>query len=95
MISVDLPLPETPVTQTNAPSGISAEIESRLLALAPSTRMRRPESMGRRSSGTSMVRSPRRYFAVRLFRERITACGFPAATTSPPWTPAPGPRSIR
>ena len=95
MIRVDLPLPETPVTQTNAPSGISAETEARLLALAPSIRMQRSARIGRRSAGTSIMRSPRRYFAVRLFLDRSTASGVPDATTSPPCTPAPGPRSIR
>ena len=40
MSRVDLPPPDTPVTQVKTPSGISAEMFLRLLARAPLTRMR-------------------------------------------------------
>src|ERR1700742_2176366 len=60
---VDLPPPETPVTQVNRPSGISAEMFLRLLPRALITLMVRRWFGGRRS-GTSTAGSPVRYLAV-------------------------------
>jgi len=61
--SVDLPPPETPVTQVNSPSGISAEIFLRLLPRALITLMVRRWFGGLRS-GISTDSSPVRYFPV-------------------------------
>ena len=57
--SVDLPPPETPVTQVNTPSGMAAVTSLRLLPRAPTTRRTRFMSVGRRF-GTGMPRRPLR-----------------------------------
>ena len=49
----------------------------------------------RRAAGTSIFFLPERYCPVRLSGLAITSAGVPAATTCPPWTPAPGPMSMR
>ncbi len=92
-ISVDLPLPETPVTQVKVPSGISAVRRCRLCSVAPLMRTIWPWWPGRRALGTGIWRKPVRYCAVRLSWCCISTVGGPHATTSPPWMPARGPMS--
>ena len=86
-----LPEPETPVTQTNVPSGISASTFFRLLCDAPRIFSQFLPG-GRRVAGISIFRLP----------EEIGRSGswpiadisaVPLATTSPPRTPGPGPKS--
>ena len=90
--SVDLPPPETPVTQVNSPSGMSAEIFFRLLPRAPTTRSTRCGFFGRRS-GTAISRTPLRYSPVSDAGLAMISAGVPWATMLPPCTPAPGPTS--
>jgi hypothetical protein len=56
---VDLPLPDTPVTQTKRPSGMSTVTLRRLCSRAPSKRKRRGPGV-RRRSGTGITRRPER-----------------------------------
>ena len=60
MTSVDLPPPETPVTQVKSPSGIVAVTFFRLLPRAPTIVSSRPGSRARRLAGIATVRSPER-----------------------------------
>ena len=87
-----LPLPETPVIQTNSPSGISTSILFRLLWRTPS-RIRVRSSGFRRVSGTTMASRPERKAPVMLRLFFSMSCGEPVATTSPPRLPGPGPKS--
>ena len=50
-------------------------------------------SGGLRRAGMATWRSPRRYFPVSDSASPSISSGVPAATSSPPWMPAPGPRS--
>jgi hypothetical protein len=86
---VDLPEPDTPVTATKVPSGISKSTPCRLCARAFSTRMTRCASRGRRSGRTGICRRPDRYCAVIEFGLASTCATVPAAITSPPCFPAP------
>ena len=90
----DLPLPETPVTQVKVPSGTEMSMFFRLFSRAPRT-VRSFPLPGRRAAGTSMRFFPLRYWPVRLSGSAMTSSGVPAATTCPPWAPAPGPMSMR
>ena len=92
MVRVDLPPPETPLTQTNLPSGKSAVTSFRLLPVALTTVTFLPLPL-RRVSGTGMPRVPDRYWPVRLFGSAAIWSGVPWLTTVPPCTPAPGPMS--
>ena len=60
LISVDLPEPETPVTQVIRPMGISAVTFFRLLPRAPRIVIVLPGCGGARSAGTSMRSRPER-----------------------------------
>ena len=60
LTSVLLPLPLTPATQMNDPSGKVASMLRRLLARAPRTTSFFVEA-GRRIKGRGMLRSPRMY----------------------------------
>ena len=62
--SVDLPEPETPVTQVKSPSGNSASTFLRLLPVAPITLMTRFGSRGVRSPGSAIFVRPERYLPV-------------------------------
>src|ERR1043166_4293794 len=66
--SVDLPEPETPVTQTSTPSGMSTSTPLRLCSDAPRT----PNLFlaARRCFGSLISASPRRYFPVSVAPER-------------------------
>src|SRR5712671_5083370 len=92
MSRVDLPPPETPVTQVNRPSGISAVTFLRLLPRALMTLSVRRRSRGRRS-GTGTTRRLERYCPVIDPGVAIRSATEPCATTWPPWIPAPGPMS--
>ena len=62
--SVDLPDPETPVTETKSPSGIATSISLRLFSLAPLITSWRLGSIGLRESGISIDLRPDRYAPV-------------------------------
>ena len=92
-MSVDLPEPDTPVTQTNRPTGSSRVTFFRLLPRAPIT-AQRPLGLRRwRIAGIAIVRLPDRYWPVSESGWRAISCGVPSATTWPPCSPAPGPMS--
>ena len=59
-MSVDLPEPETPVTQVKSPTGTETSMFFRLLPVAPRIASWRPGSFGLRRSGISILFSPRR-----------------------------------
>ena len=91
-----LPEPLTPVTQTNSPSGMSTSMFFRLLWRAPWIVDSALSVRGRRCSGTAICLRAGEVLAGEALRvgERCRrTC--PAATTSPPRTPGPGPKSTR
>ena len=88
-----LPLPLTPVTQMNMPSGKVTSMFFRLFSRAPRT-VRNLPFPSRRCAGSSMRFLPLRYWPVRLLGSAITCSGVPADTTCPPSAPAPGPMSM-
>ena len=88
----DFPLPDTPVTQVNVPRGIFTSISFRLFSAAPKTSRNLPLPF-RLSSGTAIFFLPLRYCPVMDFSQFIISSTVPAATISPPWTPAPTPTS--
>ena len=78
MVKVDLPPPDTPVTQVNRPTGISPVTFFRLLPVAPLIFSIRLRSTGRRpSGGNSISRAPVRYWPVRDFGLAMTSAGVP------------------
>ena len=91
--SDDLPLPLTPVTQVNVPRGTETSISCKLFSFAPRTVRMLPLPL-RRSVGTAIFIFPLRYCPVSDRGVAMISSGVPAATTSPPWTPAPGPTSM-
>ena len=92
MTSVLLPEPDTPVTQVKIPSGKSTVTFLRLWCVAPTT-VRLPPLARRRVAGTAIVSRPDRYAPVRERGWAAISAGVPSATTLPPSSPAPGPRS--
>ncbi|MOA48727.1 hypothetical protein D3C78_1715130 [compost metagenome] len=93
LIRVDLPEPDTPVTQVSKPTGISRFTCCRLLPLAPLSLRDFFLSRGVRWAGTSIFTRPDRYLPVSESGCAITSSGVPSATIWPPCTPAPGPMS--
>jgi hypothetical protein len=93
-VKVDLPPPDTPVMQVKVPTGISPVTPFRLLPVAPMTFSTFFLEIGRRSSGTSISRTPDRYWPVMLSGLAVTSAGVPWAMIWPPCTPAAGPMSI-
>ena len=89
--SEDLPEPDTPVTQVITPRGKRTSMPFRLLARAFFTVIH-PVGF-RRKSGVGTFRRPERYAPVREAGLFIISSQVPAATISPPLTPAPGPTS--
>src|SRR3989304_3876174 len=86
--SVDLPEPETPLTQTNSPSGTRTSMFFRLFPRAPWTPTAFPFP-GRRRSGTGIRRRPLRYCPLIDSSHAITAASGPETTPWPPAPPAP------
>ena len=70
LTSVDLPEPDTPVTATKQPSGISTSMFLRLCSRAPLTTSQ-SLSGRRRISGTGIARRPDRYCPVTDLRALI------------------------
>ena len=93
LISEDLPLPETPVTQISFPRGISTSMFLRLFSLAPRIQMLRPLP-ALRLSGSGMRFLPLKYCPVTDSSQAQMSSTVPAQTTRPPLMPAPGPMSI-
>src|SRR5882724_10918872 len=71
LTKVDLPDPETPVTQVSNPNGNSVVTFFRLLAVAPTTRSMRFGSGARRFAGISMRRRPLKYCPVFDHDDRV------------------------
>ncbi len=90
---VDLPEPETPVTQVSRPTGSASETFFRLLPVAPVMTSWRFGSAARRFFGTAILSVPLRYLAVSEFLFFRMSLSVPSAITSPPCTPAPTPMS--
>ncbi|MNR01831.1 hypothetical protein D3C85_1176530 [compost metagenome] len=93
LISVDLPEPDTPVTQVSRPIGISRSTLRRLLPRAPLSDSVSFLLRGVRLAGTSIFTRPDRYLPVSESGCAMTSAGVPSATICPPCTPAPGPMS--
>ncbi len=91
MTSVLLPEPETPVTQVNTPIGNETLTSLRLFSDAPSIFINPLGFL--LFSGIGMVYSLERYFPVSDLSFFTKSWIFPVATTSPPFSPAPGPIS--
>ena len=70
MTSVDLPPPETPVTQVNVPSGKATVRFCRLLARAPTTVSAARSRGARRRSGRGICRKPGEVLAGQALRAR-------------------------
>ena len=92
VISDDLPEPLTPDTAVKVPSGIETSMFFRLFALAPLITSFLPLP-ALRFRGTAISRSPRRNAPVSELGLLITSSTVPAATISPPCSPAAGPMS--
>ena len=96
MVSVtseDLPDPETPVTTVSVPYSTFADTLLRLFAVQPKI-LKAPRRGFLRFPGSSIMRLPVRYAPVSESGFAMISAGVPAATTSPPSSPAPGPMSI-
>ena len=91
--SVLLPEPDTPVTTVMRPTGICTFTRFKLLPRAPLISSTSCGSNGRRSEGSGISRRPDRYCPVNDAGFAQICFGVPCATTWPPCTPAPGPRS--
>ncbi len=83
LIRLDLPEPDTPLTTTNWPSGISTSRFCRLFSRAPLISSDFP-LLDRRFLGTAIFFSPRKYWPVILCLVLATSAGVPRATISPP-----------
>ena len=93
MTSVDLPPPETPVTQVNSAErnfrrDVLQVVAARVDDLDGAAMVRRRAAPARR-----LTSSPVRYWPVSEFGLRMISAGVPCATIWPPCTPAPGPMS--
>ena len=86
------PEPDTPVTQVNTPIGNFTSMFFRLFSRAPRTVIH-PEGI-RLSDGMGICSSPERYLPVTDRSHSWISSAVPTATTSPPFSPAPGPISI-
>src|SRR5439155_15276036 len=64
LTSVDLPEPETPVTDVSTPSGNDTSISRRLCSRAPTTVSWRRRATGRLLAGIAMLSLPDRYAPV-------------------------------
>ena len=93
-ISVDFPLPETPVTHVKLPRGIFKLTLSRLFPVAPVISKNLPFFANLLFCGTLIFNLFERYFPVMLSLFWLISLKVPAATISPPLLPASGPRSI-
>ena len=89
---VDLPEPDTPVIAVKVPSGIFTFIPFRVCARGVWMVTNLPFDL-RRTGGGSMRSTPARKRPVSDSGFAITSSGVPTATTCPPSSPAPGPRS--
>ena len=81
LTSVDLPEPETPVTQMNRPIGKSTSTESRLFPRAPLIDSAFFLSTGVRSRGIFIERRPLKYWPVSDVGFLRIVSGGPCATT--------------
>ena len=92
LTSVDFPLPETPVTPMNFPSGNFTLTSLRLFFLAFLITICSPLP-SLLSVGTGIFLRPDKYAPVIEFSLAIISSGVPTATTCPPCSPALGPIS--
>ncbi len=103
---LDLPEPETPVTHTRRLSGMRTSRFLRLCSQAPRNSSQRFETASATTSPAAGSRTasalsrtgasdfaPLRYWPVSELRCARISRGVPKKTTSPPRSPAPGPRS--
>ena len=88
-----LPDPDTPVTHTKQPRGMSALTFLRLFSVAPVIVMVDPLP-ARRDPGKGIIFVPLKYCPVRDLGLSMISDMVPVATTFPPCSPAPGPMSI-
>ena len=90
--NVDLPEPDTPVTETKQPSGISTSIFFKLCSLAPLMVTQSPLGV-LRSCGVEINRFPEMYWPVMDSLFFLNCETEPEWTITPPCSPAPGPIS--
>src|SRR5665811_789887 len=81
--SVDLPDPDTPVTEISCPNGNDTVTSWRLFSRAPTTVTDRPVS-GRLAAGSGIDRRPARYAPVRDSLLASSSLTGPETITSPP-----------
>ena len=91
LIKVDLPEPDTPVMQIIFPKGIETLMPFKLFAVAFTILSDLPFP-ARLFFGTSICLRPERYCPVSDFGCAKICFGVPSAMTSPPCSPAAGPR---
>src|SRR2546430_17509783 len=95
---VDLPLPETPVTQVKQPSGKETVSYFKLFSFAPTNVNQLSDCLGDRGLarcfGTGISVRPERYSAVKEFLAYKVYSSLPFASILPPRGPALWPRSI-
>ncbi|MNJ46499.1 hypothetical protein D3C77_416300 [compost metagenome] len=80
LIRVDLPEPETPVTQVSRPIGMSRSTFCRLLPRAPLSLSESFLLRGVRLAGTAIFTRPDRYLPVSESGWAMTSAGVPSAT---------------
>ena len=89
-----LPEPETPVTQTNSPSGNVDVDVLEVVVRAPLIVSNRPSGTLRAVGNRDRLLA-REVLAGQALGDRARSSIVPWATTSPPLTPGPGPKSTR
>ena len=92
-MSVVLPEPLTPVTQTKRPSGMSTAKSLKLFRENLAKRSRGVRAVTARAGGGSSFFRPERYAPVSEARHLARRDPGPLYTISPPRSPRPGPRS--
>ena len=93
-MSVDLPEPDTPVTQVNSAERQRDRDVAQVVAVRAEDRISRARRCAVRSRAGSAMRSrPARYARSSRPGSASISAGVPCATRWPPCAPAPGPRS--
>ena len=91
---MDLPLPDTPVTQVKQPKGIFKSIFFKLFPVAPPISRNLPFFANFLPLGIGLNFLLDKYLPVILFSFDNISLYSPSAKTNPPLLPASGPRSI-
>lgn len=92
-MSVLFPLPLMPVITLSLPMGKRTSTFFKLFVFAPCSSSQCASPSGRRVPRVGCASGWRKYFPVALRSHAAMSSSVPIAQTSPPWTPASGPRS--